>query len=90
MRGNAKNNSDCKLAVNLVPDDDWDGAHKIVQDLNCNIAQWIHAVLHKIEGDSSNSKYWYARSSLAKYEDYDNPNEELLHILHHIDQIALQ
>ena len=72
--------ADCKLAINLMLDGDWDGSHKIVQEINHNVAQWIHAVLHKIEGDASNSKYWYARCSLANYDDFEIPNEELLHI----------
>jgi hypothetical protein len=32
----------------------------------------LHAVLHKIEGDESNSRYWYRRSSQA-YEAYAEP-----------------
>ena len=82
-----KNHDNCKLAINLMLDDDWDGSHKIVQEINYNVAQWIHAVLHKIEGDVSNSKYWYTRSSLANYDDFEIPNEELLHILHYINDL---
>jgi hypothetical protein len=40
------------------------------------LAAWIHAVLHKIEGDESNSRYWYARAQ-KNYEDFKDPSEEL-------------
>jgi hypothetical protein len=36
-------------------------------------------VLHKIEGDESNSRYWYARAQ-KNYEDFNDPAEELKHI----------
>ncbi len=39
-------------------------------------ACWIHAVLHKIEGDEENSRYWYRRCD-ASYEDFSDANEEL-------------
>jgi hypothetical protein len=48
----------------------WDAAHNIAQDYSDTTANWIHAVLHKIEGDTWNSKYWYARTSGHQYEDY--------------------
>jgi hypothetical protein len=63
-------------AVQLALNDDWDAAHQIVQDLNHAKACWIHAVLHKIEGDVGNSRYWYARCD-HEYEDYPDPKEEL-------------
>ena len=79
----------CLKAIDLIHvSDDWNGAHTIVQNINSPIAQWIHAVLHKIEGDVSNSKYWYTRSSLANYDDFEIPNEELLHILHYINDLT--
>jgi hypothetical protein len=43
----------------MALDGDWDSSHKIVQNMDLDVAKWIHAVLHKIEGDESNSKYWY-------------------------------
>lgn len=41
---------------------DWDKAHEIVQDLENSTAAWIHAYLHRKEGDQSNAAYWYARA----------------------------
>ena len=42
-------------------------------------AAWIHAVLHKIEGDEDNSRYWYRRA--GKLEHFsDEPKAELAEI----------
>ena len=71
-----------KIAVQAALDGDWHKSHNIAQDYsddptNCNLANWIHAVLHKIEGDVWNSKYWYARTAGKKFEDFSDANEEL-------------
>ena len=40
----------------------WREAHEIVQqDEQDETACWIHAVLHRQEGDLANARYWYAR-----------------------------
>ena len=72
------NNQECIKAIDLALSGKWDEAHTIVQEINTDFAQWIHAVLHKIEGDESNSRYWYNRSGLRTYESYKNPDQELL------------
>ncbi len=41
---------------------DWDKAHNIVQDIHSNTGSWIHAYLHRKEGDISNADYWYSRA----------------------------
>ena len=40
----------------------WDEAHNIAQDIDTPMGSWIHAHLHLIEGDLSNSAYWYRRA----------------------------
>ena len=67
-------------AISLALAGDWDRAHRIVQDCGGSTACWIHAVLHKIEGDAWNSRYWYARTPEASYEDFADPQEELREI----------
>ena len=67
-------------AIQLAQSNDWDGAHQIVQVYSDETACWIHAVLHKIEGDEENSRYWY-RKCKTSYEDFLNENEELNAIL---------
>jgi len=69
-------NSQLASAVALVLNGDWHQAHIIAQESNDPVACWIHAVLHKIEGDESNSRYWYARTD-ANYEDYKDAKAEL-------------
>jgi hypothetical protein len=68
---------DCIKAIDLLLDDEWDDAHHIVQDLSDSYAHWIHAVVHKIEGDISNSNYWYSRSGLENYDSYNDIKDEL-------------
>jgi hypothetical protein len=41
---------------------DWDQAHKIVQDENTSEAAWVHAYLHRVEGDLGNAGYWYRQA----------------------------
>lgn len=41
---------------------DWDHAHKITQKENGADACWVHAYLHRKEGDLGNAGYWYARA----------------------------
>jgi hypothetical protein len=55
-----------------------------VQELNISDAQWIHAVLHKIEGDENNSRYWYSRCGLEVYESYLDSTQELKTIKEHL------
>ena len=38
---------------------DWDKAHKTVQDDESSEAAWVHAYLHRVEGDLPNASYWY-------------------------------
>lgn len=64
-------------AVELAIAGDWDGAHKIVQEHEADpTACWLHAVLHKIEGDEANARYWYRRSGQF-YEAYADAQAEL-------------
>ena len=40
----------------------WDEAHKIVQDEETADSAWVHAYLHRVEGDLGNAGYWYRRA----------------------------
>lgn len=42
--------------------DNWEKAHTIIQDIEDNNASWIHAYLHRKEGDTWNADYWYNRA----------------------------
>jgi len=41
---------------------DWNKSHKITQDINGTNAAWVHAYLHRKEGDPGNASYWYSRA----------------------------
>jgi hypothetical protein len=41
---------------------DWDAAHKIIQAQDTRDAAWVHAYLHRKEGDAANAAYWYRRA----------------------------
>ena len=42
---------------------DWSAAHNVAQDIDGPTGAWIHAYLHRKEGDLGNAGYWYARAS---------------------------
>ena len=48
-------------AVEMALGGDWQAAHGIVQDEDDARAAWIHAVVHRMEGDLENARYWYRR-----------------------------
>ena len=55
-------NGDIEQAVALALSGDWDAAHAIAQRHEGEeAADWLHAVLHRIEGDLANARYWYGR-----------------------------
>ena len=38
---------------------DWESSHNIAQDMHCKLGSWLHAYLHRKEGDRFNAGYWY-------------------------------
>jgi hypothetical protein len=49
-------------AVELALGGDWEAAHRIAQEREDDpVANWIHAVVHRMEGDPANARYWYGR-----------------------------
>ena len=41
---------------------DWDAAHRVAQDVDDANGAWVHAYLHRKEGDAGNAAYWYRRA----------------------------
>jgi len=51
---------DLERALALLEAGDWRGAHVIVQrDEDSSLACWAHGIVHLMEGDTSNARYWY-------------------------------
>ncbi|MBO3463879.1 hypothetical protein G7B40_028910 [Aetokthonos hydrillicola Thurmond2011] len=46
----------------------WNTAHEIVQNASDADSAWIHAYLHRKEGDLSNADYWYHRSGQSEFK----------------------
>ena len=44
---------------------DWDAAHQCAQDDHGRDGSWVHAYLHRKEGDLGNAGYWYSRAARA-------------------------
>jgi hypothetical protein len=49
-------------AVDLLIAGAWQEAHEIVQDENSALAAWLHGIVHTLEGDLDNARYWYRRA----------------------------
>lgn len=65
-------------AADLALKGDWDAAHAIAQQDESDVMScWLHACLHKIEGDGGNARYWYHRSGGHTFEDFADPKAEL-------------
>ena len=55
---------------------DWERAHVIVQNHEGDpIADWIHAVVHRMEGDLGNARYWYTRCGRLQRDEVSTQDE---------------
>ena len=57
-----ENLSDLLLALWYDAKDNWGKAHSIAQQVPDPEGAWVHAYLHRVEGDLSNAEYWYERA----------------------------
>ncbi len=77
--------NDLLKAVELALAGEWEASHNLVQQYEDDVtAAWIHAVLHKIEGDLGNARYWYQRANQLKHAT-DDPRAELAAIRQKLD-----
>ena len=61
---------------------DWERAHHITQDIESAEAAWLHAYLHRKEGDAGNARYWYQRAAQPPASDsLDSEWERLVRAL---------
>jgi hypothetical protein len=54
-----------RRAADLLVAGDWEAAHAIVQDDPSPLAAWMHGIVHLLEGDASNARYWYGCAGRA-------------------------
>jgi hypothetical protein len=52
-------------ALDLLDVGDWQAAHEIVQKESSPLAAWLHGIVHTLEGDLDNARYWYRRAERA-------------------------
>jgi hypothetical protein len=53
---------DLERAVEMLERGDWQAAHQIVQEDSSPISCWAHGIVHMLEGDTSNARYWYRQA----------------------------
>lgn len=63
---------------------DWEQSHNIIQDIEDKTAAWIHAYLHRKEGDIWNADYWYSkagkkRPDVSLEQEWENIVTTLIH-----------
>jgi hypothetical protein len=72
----------CLTALWYDGKNDWKSAHEIAQDIDTPNGAWVHAYLHRREGDPGNARYWYSRAgkSMPAYA-LEKEWEEMVSIL---------
>jgi hypothetical protein len=62
--------SDLRRAIELMEKGDWQAAHKIVQeDEDSRLFCWAHGIVHLMEGDLSNARYWYRKAGRPPFSE---------------------
>jgi Tfp pilus assembly protein PilF len=57
------NENDLRRALGQLRKGDWQAAHEIVQaDEDSALACWAHGIVHLMQGDAANARYWYRRA----------------------------
>ena len=49
-------------AVRYLQQGDWEKAHELAQDDESPLGCWAHGIVHVLEGDTPNARYWYGRA----------------------------
>jgi len=65
-----------RSAVGHLERGDWHAAHEIVQkDEDSALSCWAHGIVHVMEGDLANARYWYREAKRAFPENYSVAEE---------------
>ena len=62
LSGDAPPLSPPLLALWHAAKGEWDAAHRVVQAEKDADSAWVHAYLHRLQGDLGNARYWYGRA----------------------------
>jgi hypothetical protein len=60
----------------------WNEAHQVAQEVDTNDGAWVHAYLHRRDGDLGNARYWYGRA--ARPEPTDSLESEWTRLVAHL------
>lgn len=74
LSGDAPPLSPPLLALWHASRDEWDAAHRLVQAEGDADSAWVHAWLHRRQGDLGNARYWYRRA--GRDEPAESPERE--------------
>ena len=74
-------------AIQRLLANDWPAAHALVQDLDDPIAWRIHGLVHRIEGDLSNARYWYNKVG-AQIDATRSVEDELTELREYLERDA--
>jgi hypothetical protein len=67
---------DLRSALRLLQDGDWRAAHEIVQeDEESPLSCWAHGIVHLMEGDVPNARYWYRQAGRVLRQDFSVKEE---------------
>lgn len=67
--------SDLSAALEHLAAGRWQEAHAIVQEDDSPLGSWLHGIVHVLEGDLSNARYWYRRAGRAFPDPLSVPDE---------------
>ena len=70
-------------AIRHLKEGEWEKAHAIVQQDESKLGCWAHGIVHMVEGDLGNARYWYRRAGrpFPKDRDVDREVAELTEAL---------
>jgi hypothetical protein len=87
MTGGRDATLELRRAIARLRAGDWRGAHETVQELQGVDAARLHGLLHRIEGDLDNARYWYRQAGVA-LDTSVAADEELMRIEAGLDRRA--
>lgn len=70
-------------AIERLLANDWHTAHGLVQELDDPIAWRVHGLVHRVEGDLANARYWYDKAGLT-IDDARSVEDEISELREHL------